>query len=155
MTEPRQKGRGRWDVFSELSDRSTSLEIGSSGRRRGSTQGWGCRGCSSAWKPISWAENLALSSHRNAELLKILPKEETTIPVPTHEAGVQEAKSKAGSEGVSQIRRDQVLTSSDGNVGKMGQNEGLLQRSSHPRGQRRRGSKTKSPSSGLKEGPDN
>ena len=104
---------------------------------------------------ISWTESLELFSHRDAELLKILPKEETTIPVPTHEVGVQEAKSKAGSEGVSQIRCDQVLTSSDGNAGKMGQNEGLFQRSSHPRGHRRRRSKTNSQSSGLKEGPDN
>ncbi|XFF88882.1 hypothetical protein AB1E18_015101 [Capra hircus] len=59
---------------------------------------------------------------RNGELLKILPKEETTIPELTHEADVQEAESKAGSEGVTQVRRDQVLTSSDGNVEKMGQN---------------------------------
>lgn len=69
-----------------------------------------------------WTENLALFSHRNGELLKILPKEETTIPELTHEADVQEAESKAGSEGVTQVRRDQVLTSSDGNVEKMGQN---------------------------------
>lgn len=103
----------------------------------------------------SWTENPELLSHRNAGLLKILPKEETTIPVPTHEVGVQEAKSKAGSEGVSRIRCDQVLTSSDGNVEKMGQNEGLFQRSSHPRGHRRGRSKTNSQSSGLKEGPDN
>ena len=38
MTEPTQRGKGQWDVSSELSNKSTSLETGSSGRGRGSTQ---------------------------------------------------------------------------------------------------------------------
>ena len=50
-----------------------------------------------------WTENLELFSHKNGELLKILPKAETTILVLTHDGDVQEAELKAGSEGVTQI----------------------------------------------------